>query len=254
MGHSARPGGEVVGTRVRRTAGLLILGRSAGRVRATGLGFVVMVPVISALLGVSLAVTPLPASGQKDNKKTENPARDSKKREFGDGGEWGFTDGNRRRRDRQVAVLPSKSLDRTPIRPAGGYQGLRLESKAQPPIAVIPAPKGAPVLTWVGFQRDAGNQGVVFVQVDQSVEHEVKRRRHRIEIFLPGVKVTQKNHARTLDLRFFPQTYAKKVRTKVTSKGTRVTVAFRGKAKPEVRTRPGPEGQHQILVAFPPKP
>lgn len=176
------------------------------------------------------------------NKAPEDPAR-----------HWSFSDGSRkasRSRAPKNVALPSKSLSRTPIAPAGAYQGLRLESKQQPPMPLYNVPDGSPVLTWVGFQRDTGNQSVVFIQVDQKVEHQLKQKAGRVEIFLPGVKVGHANHARSLDLRYFPQIKARAVHTKVLKKGTRVRVQLRKGASPQVSTRPGPDGQHQILIAL----
>lgn len=205
----------------------------------------------TTLLSVAVALAPVPEKGASRDAPSVRPVQKSTR----DGGGWKFTDGKRSRRSsngRKLAALPERSVHRAPIAPAGAYQGLRLESKSQPPVPV-PAAKGeAPVLTWVGFQRDRANQGVVFVQVDRPIEHKFDARRGHFELFLPGVKVTQKNHARTLDLRYFPQTAAKKVRTKVTSKGTKVSVFVRQKTQPVVTSRPGPDGQHQILIAFPP--
>lgn len=166
---------------------------------------------------------------------------------------WKFSAGKRRRgkQRRDRAPLPSRSLNRAPIAAAGAYQGLRLESKTQPPMALTPDPDGAPVLSWVGFQRNRSKQSVVFVQVDRPVEHSVKIRKGRLELRLAKVKVTHKNHARTLDLRYFPQTRAKRVRTKQSDEGVTVIVDLRGKVTPQVTTRPGPGGQHQILITIP---
>lgn len=171
-----------------------------------------------------------------------------------DAREWKFSDGKRQRakaKGPKAAPLPARSLQRAPIAPAGAYQGLRLDSKTQPPIPVVPHAKGAPVLTWVGFQRDAANEGVVFVQVDQAIKHQFNAKNKKLKLFLPGVQVTQKNHTRSLDLRYFPQSNAKHVRTKVTKKGTTITITLRSKSAPVVETRSGPEGQHQILVRIP---
>lgn len=167
--------------------------------------------------------------------------------------QWNFSDGSRRTSRPGAAnkiALPSKSLSRAPIAPAGAYQGLRLESKQQPPMPLYSVAEGAPVITWVGFQRDTGNQSVVFVQVDRKVEHQVKQKSGRLELFLPGVKVGHANHARSLDLRYFPQIKARSVHTKVLKKGTRIRVRLRKGAAPQVTTRPGPDGQHQILIAL----
>lgn len=207
-----------------------------------------MAAPLAVILGfafVSLALAPEPEAAPETSSSSQQSS------ETGRG--WKFTSGKRRRskRGRELAPLPSSSLDRAPIAAAGAYQGLRLESKTQPPVALIPDPEGAPVLSWVGFQRDRSKQGVVFVQVDRPVEHSVKIRRGRLELRLSGVKVTQKNHARMLDLRYFPQVRAKSVRTKETKDGVLVTVRLRGNVTPVVTTRPGPGGQHQILVTIP---
>lgn len=206
------------------------------------------------MMGLSLVLASPGVPVSKTQANSADPVSTGEK-STADGGQWKFTAGKRARRSAKGAAsapLPSKSLHRPPIAPAGGYQGLRLDSKTQPPVEVIPDAKGAPVLTWVGFQRDRSNQGVVFVQVDREVEVKLSSKRGRFELFLPGVKVTQANHARSLDLRYFPQSSARKVKTKVGKKGTKITVYSRNRVAPQMSTRPGPEGQFQILLAFPP--
>lgn len=208
-----------------------------------------MAAPLSLILGfafVSLAVAPEQDTAPESTKVAQKTQEDGK--------DWKFTSGKRRRKGKQNtmrAPLPQRSLSRAPIAAAGGYQGLRLESKTQPPMSVPADPDGGPVLSWVGFQRNRSQQSVVFIQVDRPVEHTVEFKRGRLELSLSGVKVTHKNHARTLDLRYFPQTRAKKVRTKQRKDGITVTVELRGKVKPQVSTRPGPGGQHQILIVIP---
>lgn len=196
---------------------------------------------------VSLALAPTPQEAPPERPQARKKANE-------DAQGWKFSSGKRRRskkRQENRAPLPSRALNRAPIAAAGAYQGLRLESKTQPPMALVPDPNGAPVLSWVGFQRDRSKQSVVFVQVDRPVEHSVKTSKGRIELRLAGVKVTQKNHARALDLRYFPQTRAKRVRTKETKDGVTVVIELRSKVTPQVSTRPGPGGQYQVLIAIP---
>lgn len=209
-----------------------------------------MAAPLAVILGfafVSLALAPEPAPEPAPTQSVSEP------QDTESGKQWKFTAGKRRRGKarRDQAPLPSRSLKRAPIAAAGAYQGLRLESKTQPPMTVTPDPDGAPVLSWVGFQRDRSKQSVVFIQVDRPVEHSVKLHKGRLELTLSGVKITHKNHARTLDLRYFPQTRAKRVRTKQTKEGVKVSVDLRGKVAPQVSTRPGPGGQFQILVTIP---
>lgn len=198
---------------------------------------------------VSLAVAPDQDAAPKEPSTTQTTQPTQV-----EGRDWKFTSGKRRRsraRSNERAPLPEASLNRAPIAAAGGYQGLRLESKTQPPMLVPADPNGAPVLSWVGFQRDRSKQSVVFVQVDRPVEHSVELKRGRLELRLSGVKVTHKNHARPLDLRYFPQTRAKRVRTRIEKQDVTIIVELRGKVTPQVSTRPGPGGQHQILIAIP---
>lgn len=226
-----------------------IMGQARGRHRPVELGSYSMAAPLALILGfafVSLAVAPEQAAAPERTKITQKAQQE--------GNDWKFTSGKRRRKGSQNnmrAPLPERALSRAPIAAAGGYQGLRLESKTQPPMTVPADPDGGPVLSWVGFQRNRSQQGVVFVQVDRPVEHSAELKKGRLELSLRGVKVTHKNHARTLDLRYFPQTRAKKVRTKQRKDGITVTVELRGKVTPQVSTRPGPGGQHQILIVIP---
>lgn len=172
----------------------------------------------------------------------------------GKGGQWHFSEGRKQRRERKKAQsgpqLPQKNLKRPPISSKGRYQGLRLESKALAPIPTKLDPDGAPVLTWVGFQRDVGNRSVVFVQTDQGVEPTLTQKGRLVEVFLPGVAVTQVNHTRPLDLRYFPQTPVRGVMAKSDKDGVRIKIRLRKRVKAQLTQRPGLEGHAQVLVSF----
>ena len=163
------------------------------------------------------------------------------------GGGWSFSGGAGAGAE---SAVPVSRINRAPIQPEGKYQGVRIGSKVLSPVPDRPDANGAAVVTWVGFQRTQSGGSAVFVQVDRDVEYRLVTHPQKVELELIGTKVNVKNHARRLDLRFFPQTPVNIVQTRQKKDLTSIRIVLRSAAVPELRVQEGPEGHRIIVLEF----
>lgn len=172
------------------------------------------------------------------------------------GGSWVFSDRERRGRKGKKASNSKKSPGpalarlKRPISAAGRYQGMRLGQKALSPVPTPKDPNGAPALHWVGFQRTSSSSTAVFIQLDKPVAYEISKGKKRLRIHLPGVKVNIKNHKRALDLRYFPKTKVRRVKTRSRRGQTVVDITLRQQAQPKLRVEKVEQGHSRIIVEF----
>jgi hypothetical protein len=158
----------------------------------------------------------------------------------------------------ELAVPPSvdQSLDgaaAVPVRP-GGYPGPAPGQDAKNPLA---APRNDPPrLVWTGFKM-AGVQSEIFLQTTRPVLYELtqpsaggRAGAPRLSVFLRNCRIHLKNNGRRLDTRFFA-TKVEEVSARQRRRDVEIIVELESPATPTMRTEPGPDGTHFLVLTFP---
>ena len=140
-----------------------------------------------------------------------------------------------------------------PLRP-GAYAGVAPGNDAKNPLA--PPRNDPPRLVWTGFKM-AGEQSEIFLQTTRPVTYELaspaagaRSGPARLSVFLRNCRIHLKNNGRRLDTRFFA-TKVEEVSARQRRRDVEIVVALESAATPTVRTEPGPEGTHFLVLTFP---
>lgn len=136
------------------------------------------------------------------------------------------------------------------VRP-GGYAGVAPGQEGKNPLA--PPRNDPPRLVWTGFKM-AGEQSEIFLQTTRPVVYELgepKGASPRLSVFLRNCRIHLKNNGRRLDTRFFATT-VEEVSARQRRRDVEIVVELETAASPAVRTEPGPDGTHFLVLTFPP--
>lgn len=114
-----------------------------------------------------------------------------------------------------------------------------------------PAAKGAPTITWPGFQMRPDGSSRVFIQSTKAIEPKVlATAAGKYELQLPGARVAEKTNRLPLDTRFF-NTPVTKVSVTAARSGAVVQLDLRASVAPQVNSEQGPSGYYFTYIELP---
>jgi hypothetical protein len=134
----------------------------------------------------------------------------------------------------------------------GRYAGMALTPEARNP---LPAPKDDPPrLTWTGFSP-GGAGGEIFLQTTRPIEHDMNVTtgaggHATLSVVLHNCRIHWKNNARRIDTSFFA-TPVEGISARQKKKNVELSIRLKESVVPTVRTAPGPDGSHLLVLAFP---
>jgi hypothetical protein len=136
---------------------------------------------------------------------------------------------------------------------SGTYAGVVPGSANQAPAAAHTerAAKGAPTITWPGFQMRPDGSSRVFIQSTAPLEPKVLTAENgKLELQLPNARVAEKTNRLPLDTRFF-NTPITKVSVNAARSGAVVQLDLRSPVTPQISSEPGAAGYFFTYIELP---
>jgi hypothetical protein len=132
--------------------------------------------------------------------------------------------------------------------PEGYYSGVSIEGNHVPPFPARSLGSKPALLTWTGFQRNAGGSRVFF-ELSADVTSKLDIRGSTVTLRLPNTKVNVRNNARYLDLRWF-QTPVRSVKVTRRGRDTVATIVLKREATPSLVVLEGKAGYRLFVLEF----